>query len=121
MLSLCCTAHAYEEPTRAAFYKGIALAVLVGLAGGSILVPMKLAADAYSGLVFVPSFGFGAALGGPVATALFFACRSPPVVPELYPPIVLPGNAIIVSCFCFSFDREVAVGGGHTRAAIAGY
>eukprot|EP01052_Picozoa_sp_SAG31_P023242 SAG31_NODE_1903_length_6956_cov_3.288902_11_plen_201_part_00 len=84
-------AQAYKQATHAAFYRGIGLAVIVGLAGGSILVPMKLAPDEYNGLVIVPSFGFGAALGAPIATAIFFCSRSPPVVPELYPPIVLPG------------------------------
>eukprot|EP00658_Telonema_sp_P-2_P004503 TRINITY_DN11679_c0_g1_i1.p1 TRINITY_DN11679_c0_g1~~TRINITY_DN11679_c0_g1_i1.p1 ORF type:complete len:362 (+),score=107.65 TRINITY_DN11679_c0_g1_i1:46-1086(+) len=43
---------------------GVLFAVLTGLAGGSVLIPMQYVADARSGLVFVPSLGIGAGITG---------------------------------------------------------
>lgn len=51
-------------------------ALMVGLCGGSILVPMNYVPKSQSGLVFVPSFGIGAMLGSPLICLIGFGYSS---------------------------------------------
>ncbi|KAJ1630786.1 hypothetical protein T492DRAFT_1000936 [Pavlovales sp. CCMP2436] len=60
---------------------GIASALLVGVFGGSTLVPSKFVAPEFSGLAVLPSFGVGAAAAGLLVCATHVAscaCRSKP-------------------------------------------
>lgn len=54
------------------FILGIIYAIITGLFGGSILVPMKTSPIEYQGLVFVPSMGIGTGLSGFLLGGLFF-------------------------------------------------
>lgn len=55
------------------FMAGIACALMVGLFGGSILVPMSFtSSEATRGLAFVPSFGLGSFLCSLIITPLYF-------------------------------------------------
>lgn len=47
---------------------GCVCALIVGVFGGSILMPLQLAPSAYRGLQFVPSFGLGTLLVAPLIT-----------------------------------------------------
>ena len=51
---------------------GIVFALVTGLAGGSILVPMQYVSDEHTGLAFVPSLGAGAVIFAPVVPLLYF-------------------------------------------------
>lgn len=55
------------------FVAGIACALMVGLFGGAILVPMSFTSnEATQGLAFVPSFGLGSFLCSLIITPLYF-------------------------------------------------
>jgi len=54
---------------------GITFALVVGLAGGSILVPMQYVSDAHSGLVFVPSLGIGAGFFSLFVPLIYFTAN----------------------------------------------
>ena len=59
-----------------AFQTGIIYACIVGLFGGSILAPMHYADKSEQGLVFLPSFGFGALIAGFAAYSLYnYTCE----------------------------------------------
>merc|ERR1711865_448247 len=61
-----------QKPTGASnFVIGITFALIVGLTGGSILVPMNYVSDATSGLVFVPSLGIGAGIISPLVPLIY--------------------------------------------------
>ena len=70
-----------EEPEAAAprssgdFLVGCASAALVGLFGGSILVPMHYVPDSAAGVAFVPSFGVGTFVASPILVALFLTMQ----------------------------------------------
>lgn len=49
---------------------GVSWAIMVGLAGGSVLVPLYYVPSSQAGLVFLPSFGAGAMLTSPVLFGL---------------------------------------------------
>jgi hypothetical protein len=55
---------------------GMVCALMVGLCGGSILVPMNYVPKSQSGLVFVPSFGIGAMLASPLVCMVGFGYQS---------------------------------------------
>eukprot|EP00392_Amoebophrya_sp_AT5.2_P019409 g20229.t1 len=52
---------------------GVAWAVLVGVAGGSVLAPSHYTSAQESGLAFIPSFGLGAMIASPILTVLWFS------------------------------------------------
>jgi len=53
------------------FVIGMIFALIVGVCGGSILVPMTYVSDATSGLVFVPSLGIGAGIFSPLVPLIY--------------------------------------------------
>eukprot|EP00736_Rhodelphis_marinus_P013465 Rmarinus@m.18117 len=70
--------------------RGVVFALLVGLFGGSILVPMGFCPEKYQGLTFVPSFGIGTLAAGLVAFLLYKFTRGETV--SLHPrECFLPG------------------------------
>eukprot|EP00937_MAST-01D_sp_MAST-1D-sp2_P005414 g5414.t1 len=78
---------------------GMCAAALVGLFGGSILVPMHYVPESATGLAFVPSFGVGVLLASPLALGAGIwlraqACGAPvrDVMPRLYLRETLPAG-----------------------------
>merc|ERR1711871_472494 len=55
------------------FVLGMIFAAVVGLTGGSILVPMHYVPASQQGLVFIPSFGIGIIIAAPIVTVIYFA------------------------------------------------
>lgn len=51
---------------------GILCALLVGLSGGSILVPLHYVPKSQAGLVFIPSFGLGCIVFSPMVCAVAY-------------------------------------------------
>jgi len=62
-------------PGASNFVIGISFALVVGVCGGSILVPMSYVSDASSGLVFVPSLGIGAGLFSPLVPLIYLGAK----------------------------------------------
>eukprot|EP00656_Telonema_subtile_P004427 TRINITY_DN12014_c0_g1_i2.p1 TRINITY_DN12014_c0_g1~~TRINITY_DN12014_c0_g1_i2.p1 ORF type:complete len:255 (+),score=79.55 TRINITY_DN12014_c0_g1_i2:87-851(+) len=52
---------------------GIIFALMVGLAGGTVLVPAHYVPDKYAGLAFVPSQGIGAGIFAIIVPVIYFA------------------------------------------------
>ena len=67
--------------TRADRTKGMLWACLVGIVGGSILAPLHYVPEDKQGLVFVPSFGFGALLTSPLILGIHILCSRGGVPP----------------------------------------
>lgn len=57
------------------WYSGIAATICVGLAGGSVLAPLHYVPASQSGLIFLPSFGIGCLVSGPIVCAVVFYTR----------------------------------------------
>ena len=55
---------------------------MVGLAGGSVLVPLNYVPSSQAGLIFVPSFGAGAILTSPVLFVL--SCLLSGEIPQFH-------------------------------------
>jgi len=73
------------------FLFGVSYAALVGIFGGSILVPMHYVPDSASGLAFVPSFGVGALVASPAVVAAVLLLRREPL-PPLHLAATLPAG-----------------------------
>lgn len=50
---------------------GLLCAILVGVFGGSILVPLAFVEEAFRGFAFVPSFGLGSLVAGAIGTFIY--------------------------------------------------
>jgi len=66
----------FNDVESSQFVKGMLAALMVGLCGGSILVPMHYVDAAAQGLVFIPSFGIGVLVCGPLVTVVYFLIQS---------------------------------------------
>merc|ERR1711871_1590846 len=64
------------------YCRGLLFAVLVGLSGGSILVPMHYVPQDGQGLVFIPSFGIGVVCTAPLVTWAYFLFQGESVMEQ---------------------------------------
>lgn len=61
-----------ESSSGQSFILGMICALLVGVFGGSILVPMSFVDDDLSGLAFLPSFGLGGVIASTIITVAYY-------------------------------------------------
>lgn len=66
------------------FVRGIIFACVVGVSGGSILVPMHYVTKDAGGVVFIPSFGVGVIAAAPIITAVYSFTLEDLVYQDLY-------------------------------------
>ena len=54
--------HVDEVDSMSKVFRGVSLSIIVGLTGGSILVPLHYVSESKQGILFLPSFGIGSLL-----------------------------------------------------------
>ena len=58
--------HVDEVDSISKVFRGVSLSIIVGLTGGSILVPLHYVSESKQGILFLPSFGIGSLLTSPI-------------------------------------------------------
>jgi len=73
--------HVDEVDSMSKVFRGVSLSIIVGLTGGSILVPLHYVSESKQGILFLPSFGIGSLLTSPIIYCIHsIFSRSMPVL-----------------------------------------
>lgn len=105
---------------RKEFIFGIGYAVLVGIFGGSILVPLSFVESKYDGIGFLPSFGVGSIVSGATITSIYiFANKNTtPAWMQIFktsPPGIAAGIVFNIGNIC----SIIAMGSGGLSYGVA--